>query len=53
MRYLWLILVVLLVAGLLSLAYSKFMLPDTGEAPELQVEITPERIECGKYLAHC
>ncbi len=42
--------VVIAVAGLL--AYVKVMLPDVGPPPNLKVEITPERIERGKYLAH-
>jgi mono/diheme cytochrome c family protein len=52
MKYLWLTLVVLFVAVLLSVVYLKLMLPNTGGAPDLQVEITPERVERGKYLAH-
>lgn len=52
MKYLWLTLLVLVIAGLLGLAYLKYMLPNTGAAPDLTVEITPERVERGKYLAH-
>lgn len=36
-------------AGLLS--YVTFALPDVGSAPDLKVEITPERVERGRYLA--
>jgi mono/diheme cytochrome c family protein len=32
--------------------YIKFALPDVGNPPELKVEITPERLARGKYLAH-
>ncbi len=52
MKYLWLTLLVVIVAGLTGLAYLKFMLPNAGAAPDLKVEITPERVERGRYLAH-
>ncbi len=45
-----LILFVLVIAG--ALTYIKAALPDVGEAPELKVEATPERIARGKYLAN-
>lgn len=45
-----LVAVVLIVAGLLI--YVKTMLPNVGAAPELQIEITPDKIERGKYLAN-
>ena len=35
-----------------GVGYIKFLLPNVGEAPELKVEITPDRVERGKYLAH-
>ena len=41
----------LLITGAL-VSYVKFALPDVGPAPELKVEITPARIERGKYLAN-
>lgn len=34
------------------LTYVKTALPDVGPAPDLKVEITPERIERGSYLAN-
>ena len=34
-----------------ALSYVKFGLPDVGEAPDLKVDRSPERIERGKYLA--
>ncbi|MBN1987638.1 MAG: cytochrome c [Prolixibacteraceae bacterium] len=43
-----------LVLGLVILAfvlYIKLALPDVGPAPDIQVEITPERLERGEYLA--
>lgn len=36
----------------LSIGYIKFILPDVGDAPDMKVELTPERIERGKYLAN-
>lgn len=43
-------LVVVAIAGLLT--YVKTALPNVGEAEELKIEYTPERIEHGKYLAN-
>ena len=40
--------VVLAVAGIAS--YLKFALPDVGPAPDLKVELTPERVKHGEYL---
>src|SRR6187397_950542 len=45
-----LLIIVLAVAGLLT--YVKTALPNTGSAPDLKVDATPERIERGRYLAH-
>ncbi len=45
-----LLLVAFSVGGLLS--YIKIALPNVGEAPVLKVELTPDRIERGKYLAN-
>ncbi|WP_256010475.1 c-type cytochrome [Desertivirga xinjiangensis] len=42
--------VVILVGGALS--YVKVALPDVGDPPNIQVELTPARIERGKYLAN-
>lgn len=35
-----------------AISYIKVVLPDVGEAPQLQVEVTPERVEHGRYLAY-
>lgn len=43
------IIVLVVIAGV---GYLNFALPDVGEAPELKVELTQERVERGKYLAH-
>lgn len=44
------IIVVVIIAGAAS--YVNFALPDVGAAPELKIDITPERIQHGKYLAN-
>jgi len=43
-------LLLVVVAGLLS--YVKLALPNVGEAEDLKIEYTPERIERGRYLAN-
>ena len=45
-------LLVLVVAFVSMLGYIKFALPNVDAAPELKVEMTPERIARGEYLAH-
>jgi mono/diheme cytochrome c family protein len=52
MKYLWILLFTILGAALVFWIYLTYVLPDTGPAPEIQVEITPERIERGEYLAN-
>lgn len=44
-------LIVLIIAG--AIGYVKTALPNVGEAPQLNVEITPERVKRGEYLANC
>jgi len=46
----FLALVVVAIAGLLT--YIKVALPNVGEAEELKIDYTAERIERGRYLAH-
>ena len=47
----WLVgLIIVFISGVLI--FLKMALPDVGPAPDLKVEITPERIERGKYLAN-
>lgn len=41
--------VIVVIGG--ALTYVSTALPDVGDAPDLKVEATPERIERGKYLA--
>ena len=36
----------------LFIAYIKFALPNVGDPEEITIELTPDRIERGKYLAH-
>lgn len=43
-------LLIVVIAGLLS--YVKLALPDVGEAEDLKIDYTPERIERGRYLAN-
>lgn len=45
-----LIIVVIAIVGLLS--YVKLTLPNVGEPENITIELTPERIERGKYLAN-
>lgn len=42
----------LFVAVGVLLSYVTFALPDTGPAPDLKVEVTPQRVERGRYLAN-
>lgn len=35
-----------------AVSYIKFALPNVGPAPDIKVELTPQRIERGKYLAN-
>ncbi len=48
---LFLVLLVFVVIGGM-LIYVKTVLPDIGPAPDITVEITPERVERGEYLAN-
>lgn len=46
-------LVLLLVIGIVSvLSYVSFALPDVGEPENIKIELTPARIERGRYLAN-
>ena len=48
-----LILVAIVAVGIVGLlTYVKAALPDVGEATDLKIDYTPERIERGKYLAN-
>lgn len=46
----YIVLALVIIVGT-GLSYVKFALPDVGEAPNLKVELTPKRIERGRYLA--
>lgn len=35
-----------------ALSYVKFALPDVGDAPDIKIEVTADRIERGRYLAN-
>ena len=45
-----LLFIALAIGGLLS--YVKLALPNVGDSPDIKVDITPERVERGKYLAN-
>jgi hypothetical protein len=45
-----LILVIVVVVSVAS--YVKFGLPNVGDAPDLHVAITPQRVQHGEYLAN-
>jgi mono/diheme cytochrome c family protein len=45
------ILVLIIVAIAVLLSYVKFGLPKVGDPPDLQVELTPDRLERGEYLS--
>lgn len=47
-----LILGVILLCVVCIMAYVKLALPNVGPAPDLKVEITPERVKRGEYLAN-
>ena len=46
----FLLFIALAIGGLLS--YVKLALPNVGDAPDIKVDISPERVERGKYLAN-
>lgn len=52
LKILGIIALVVIVVALGAFTYVKTALPDVGDAPDLTVELTPERIERGKYLAN-
>jgi mono/diheme cytochrome c family protein len=51
-KWLGILLGVFILLILVGLSYLHFALPNVGEAPDLKVEITPERVERGRYLAN-
>ena len=50
-KLIWIIPLVLIVIILSFLLYVKIGLPNVGPAPDIKVEITPERLARGEYLA--
>jgi hypothetical protein len=46
------VIAILVIAVALLLVYVKSFLPDVGAAPELVIEVTPEKVDRGEYLAH-
>jgi len=51
LRYFMVVLAVVLVIVIGLLSYVSLALPNVDKAPDLKVEITPEKVERGKYLA--
>lgn len=51
-KLLWIIPSILVVVVIVFVLYVKFALPNVGPAPEIKVEITPERVARGEYLAN-
>jgi len=52
LKYPLYIVMALLVVLVIFLGYITFALPNVGEAPEINVEITSDKVERGKYLAY-
>lgn len=52
LNYVGYVLLVLIVAVVGLLSYVKLALPNVGDAPNITIEYTPERIERGRYLAN-
>lgn len=52
-KWLGIIIGVVLLLIFTGIGYIKMALPNVGDAPDLKVEISPERVERGKYLANC
>ncbi len=50
-RLLWIVPLVIVVVIIAFVSYLKFALPNIGKAPTIKIEITPERVARGKYLA--
>jgi mono/diheme cytochrome c family protein len=52
MRYILYIITILGLTAAGITGYLMFLLPNTGPAPDITIEITEERVERGRYLAH-
>lgn len=53
LKWLGIIIILLIVIVSAGLGYIMYALPDVGDAPDLKVELTPERVQRGDYLANC
>jgi mono/diheme cytochrome c family protein len=51
-KFFFFLLLFIIVAGIAGFSYLKFVLPDTGHAPDLKITATSARIARGKYLAN-
>lgn len=52
LKFLGILLVIIIIAVAGIAAYVKLALPNVGDAPNLKVEATPERVKRGEYLAN-
>ena len=51
-RFLFILVLILVLVVIAILIYVKIALPDVGPAPDIKVEITPERVQRGEYMAN-
>jgi hypothetical protein len=51
-KWLGIFLSIIVVIIFCGVGYIKLFLPNVGDAPDIKIDSTPERIERGKYLAH-
>lgn len=52
LKWLGVTLTVFIVIVLAGIGYLTFFLPNVGDAPDIKIDITPERVARGKYLAN-
>lgn len=53
LKWLGIIIGVVALFAIGGITYLSQALPDVGDAPDLKVDITPQRVERGQYLANC
>ncbi|RVT98023.1 c-type cytochrome [Mucilaginibacter limnophilus] len=52
LKWIAIIVILVVVVAISAASYVSFALPDVGEPENIKVELTPERLARGKYLAH-
>lgn len=52
LKWVAIIVILVVVVAISAASYVSFALPDVGEPENIKVELTPERLARGKYLAH-